>query len=155
MYPSLRTAPKGSTDHLDLSTPTTSRCPSSSSARAGSGSAEERSLATTALRPGVTSRVSDGMLSAARISLMYSAALASFPGGLVVLIVSSCLSHLTASSETFASTLGDGCAALGACARRARQPPTSRQTRTGHRTPGAPCEDSWNVTPRKFEETSR
>src|SRR5712691_6115275 len=103
MYPSLRAAPKGSTDHFDLSTPT-------------------------------TSRVSDGMPSAARISLMYSAALASFPGGLVVLIVSSCLSHLTASSETFASTLGDGCAAAGACARSgtAAANITANKNRTPH-----------------------
>src|ERR1700676_653506 len=78
--------PKGSTVHLVLSTPTTSMCATSSSARDGSATAELCRRATSALRPGASSRSSDEIPSFSRTPAMYFAASCSLPGGLVVLM---------------------------------------------------------------------
>src|SRR5205807_1909124 len=86
-YPSLTTAPNGSTVHRDFSTGTVSMCATSNSAFEGCATAELCNLATTALRPGVMSRTSALIPSLARIPAMYIAATCSFPGGFDVLIL--------------------------------------------------------------------
>src|SRR5579863_5890022 len=77
-------AAKGSTVHLDLSTPTTSMWATSKRARDGSGIAALRRRATTALRPGARSKNSGVRPSLVRIVAMYLAVACSLPGGLVV-----------------------------------------------------------------------
>src|SRR6266404_1489968 len=97
MYPSFATAPNGSTVHFARSTPTTSMCATSSSAFDGSGNAELVSRATSALRPGWSGSSSALIPSFCKIPAMYFAAASSFPGGFVVLILISSVSHPVAS----------------------------------------------------------
>src|SRR5580658_6327597 len=77
-------AAKGSTVHLDLSTPTTSMCATRRRARDGSGMAALRRRATSALRPGARSRNSEVIPSFVRMAATYFAAACSLPGGFVV-----------------------------------------------------------------------
>ena len=108
-YPSLIAAANGSTVHFDLSTATTSMCATSSSAFEGSAIAVLRSRATTALRPGVMSRISGVIPSFSKTPAMYFAAVCSFPGGFVVLIRIRSASQPCASFATAAvSPTGDG-----------------------------------------------
>src|SRR5579859_1015509 len=123
--PSLITAPKGSTDHLDLSTPTTSMCATNSTARDGSGMAALRRRATNALRPGERSKNSDGIPSLVRMPAMYLAAACSLPGGFVVSMRMRPASQPSASfASAVVSPTGDcvdwtvGIAVDGACAAR-------------------------------------
>ena len=107
-YPSLITAPNGSTVQRDLSTGTVSRCATSSRAFEGSGTTELRRRATTALRPGAKSRISGLMPSFCSTPATYLAASCSFPGGLDVLILIRSASQTSASLRTaVASATGD------------------------------------------------
>src|SRR5256885_4816108 len=86
-------------------------CATSSKAREGSATAELRSRATKALRPGAISRISGVIPSLAKMPAMYFDAAASLPGGFVVLIWMSCTSHTLASlanSAVFAMEEGFG-----------------------------------------------
>src|SRR5271169_1896480 len=115
------TAPKGSTVHLDLSTPTTSRCAIKSSAREGSGTALEERRATRKPRPGVLSKISDEMPSLVRMAAIYFAATSSLPGGLVVSMRSRPCSQPSASAwicESEGLAAGAYCGDVGTdCAR--------------------------------------
>src|SRR6266850_172795 len=98
-------------------------CATSSSAFEGAAIAALRNRATTALRPGVMSRISGVIPSFSRIPAIYFAATCSFPGGFVVLIRIRSASHPCASFATFdVSPTSDGFAGIpgpvgvGACA---------------------------------------
>ena len=91
------TAPNGSTLHFERSTPTTSMWATRSKAREGSGMAALRKRATSALRPGATSKSSGVIPSFSRMPAMYFAAACSFPGGLVVSILTRSASQPSAS----------------------------------------------------------
>ncbi len=97
MYPSLVTAPNGSTVHLSRSTPTTSVCAISSNAFDGYLNVELFSRATKALRPGDSGSSSAVIPSFCNTAAMYFAAASSLPGGLVVLILIKSISQPVAS----------------------------------------------------------
>src|SRR5271157_5626960 len=130
--------PKGSTDHLLRSTPTTSMCATSRSALEGSATALLRNRATSALRPDATSRISGVMPSLLNIPARYFAAACSFPGGFVVLILTSSTSQSCASrASADVSPTRDGATGIpyggGAClicARTTAPSPTNRTNTT-------------------------
>ena len=97
MYPSFITPANGSTLHRDLSTGTVSKCATSKSALEDSAIADLCNRATTALRPGVKSSSSALIPSFARTPATYIAAICSFPGGFVVLILMRSVSQPCAS----------------------------------------------------------
>src|ERR1043165_2433445 len=97
MYPSLGTAPKGSTVHFARSTPTPSRWATNSTALDGSANEDAFSRATSALRPGATGSNSAVIPSFCKIPATYFAAASSLPGGLVVLILINSASQVVAS----------------------------------------------------------
>ena len=72
-------------------------CATSNSAFDGSATALLRSRATSALRPGATSRISGVIPSFVKMPAMYFAAACSFPGGFVVLIFTNSTSQSCAS----------------------------------------------------------
>src|SRR5271156_3520193 len=112
MYPSLTTPPKGSTLQRVLSAGTTSRCATSSKAFDGSATAVLRNRATTALRPGVTSRISGVNPSFCNTAATYFAAGASPPGGFEVFILIKSMSQPCASWARAAVPPGCGGAAV-------------------------------------------
>src|ERR1700688_1333181 len=103
------TAANGSTVHLDRSTPTTSMWATSNNAFEGSATAELFKRATSALRPGARSSISDWMPSFSRICARYLAMACSLPGGLVVLVRTRSISQPWASlASAVVSPMGDG-----------------------------------------------
>src|SRR5271163_2432134 len=108
MYPSLTTPPKGSTVQRVLSAGTTSRCATSSSAFEGSAIAALRRRATTALRPGMISRISGVKPSFCNTAATYFAAGASPPGGFEVFILIKSVSQPCASWAKAAVPVGCG-----------------------------------------------
>src|SRR6266480_999763 len=126
MYPSFITPANGSTLHRDLSTGTVSKCATSKSALEDSAIADLCNRATTALRPGVNSSSWALIPSFARTPATYIAAICSFPGGFVVLILMRSVSQPCASlaiAEVLpigdglpgipGPTAGETCAAIG------------------------------------------
>src|SRR6202166_448348 len=103
------TAANGSTVHLDRSTPTTSMWATSNNAFEGSATAELFKRATSALRPGARSSISDWMPSFSRICARYLAIACSLPGGVVVLVRTISISQPWASlASAVGSPMGDG-----------------------------------------------
>src|ERR1035441_3550866 len=117
MKPSLRTAPNGSTDHLDRCAATTSVCP-----RMAMGRAEPLPLmrATKLARAGSSASSFTGMPSRSNTPARYLAASVSVPGGLEVSMRSSAVKCRNVSAFTLRQWTGLGAEAEATAAQRSR-----------------------------------